>query len=163
MTIPEAVQLVLQSAVLGNGGEIFTLDMGEQIKIADLARDMIRLSGLVVGQDIDLAFTGMRPGEKLYEELFMPEEKFHRTQHKKIFIAANASTMVPGDLEQWIETLAIAAEHDDRITIAEILDMLIPKHQIEQIDAYRPHFQRQCKRRVFPTTKEGLLEASVGE
>ncbi|MBI3913918.1 MAG: polysaccharide biosynthesis protein [Chloroflexi bacterium] len=89
MTIPEAVQLVLQAATLGKGGEIFVLDMGEPIKIVDLARDLIRLSGLEEGRDIDIVFTGMRPGEKLFEEMFLSEENYQHTVHEKIFVARN--------------------------------------------------------------------------
>ncbi len=87
MTIPEAVQLVIQAGALGQSGEIFVLDMEEQVKIIDLARDMIRLSGLQPGQDIEISFTGIRPGEKLYEELFSDREKLLRSQHERIFIA----------------------------------------------------------------------------
>jgi FlaA1/EpsC-like NDP-sugar epimerase len=89
MTIPEAVQLVLQAATLGRGGEIFALDMGEPVRIVDLAEDLIRLSGLQVGQDIDIVFTGLRPGEKLREELFVPAEAYERTVRAKIFVARN--------------------------------------------------------------------------
>ncbi|MCU0494637.1 MAG: polysaccharide biosynthesis protein, partial [Chloroflexaceae bacterium] len=100
MTIPEAVQLVLQAATLGHGGEVFTLDMGEPVKIVDMARDMIELSGLEVGRDIDIVYTGLRPGEKLFEELFVPGESYERTIHEKIFIACNASSFVPRDLDE---------------------------------------------------------------
>lgn len=86
MTIPEAVQLVIQAGAMAKGGEIFVLDMGEPVKIADLARDLIRLSGLEPDLDIEIKFTGLRPGEKMYEELLMAEEGLTDTKHKKIFI-----------------------------------------------------------------------------
>ena len=87
MTIPEAVELVLQAATLGKGGEIFVLDMGKPIKIVDLARDLIRLSGLEEGHDIDIVFTGLRPGEKMFEELFVSGEDYAQTCHEKILVA----------------------------------------------------------------------------
>ena len=86
MTIPEASQLVLQAGTMGEGGEIFILDMGEPVKIADLARDLITLSGFTPGVDIEIAFTGMRPGEKLFEELSVDAEAAVKTSHPKIFI-----------------------------------------------------------------------------
>ncbi|PKO20475.1 MAG: polysaccharide biosynthesis protein, partial [Chloroflexi bacterium HGW-Chloroflexi-1] len=89
MTILEAVQLVLQAAALGQGGEVFVLDMGEPVRIADLARDLIRLSGLEPGRDIDVVYTGLRPGEKLFEELFAAGEDYVRTGHEKIFVCRN--------------------------------------------------------------------------
>jgi FlaA1/EpsC-like NDP-sugar epimerase len=91
MTIPEAVQLVIQAGALGQGGEIFVLDMGEPVKIVDLARDMIILSGLRPEQDIKIEFTGLRPGEKLYEELFSDRENFAVTRHERIFIAPDTA------------------------------------------------------------------------
>jgi len=87
MTIPEAVQLVIQAGAMAKGGEIFILDMGEPVKIADLARDMIRLSGLEPDVDIEIEYIGLRPGEKLYEELLLNEEGITATKYKKIFIA----------------------------------------------------------------------------
>ena len=87
MTIPEACQLVLEACTMGNGGEIFVFDMGESIKIIDLARKMIKLSGLVEGKDIEIKVTGLRPGEKLYEELLAKDENTITTYHPKILIA----------------------------------------------------------------------------
>jgi FlaA1/EpsC-like NDP-sugar epimerase len=87
MTIPEAVQLVLQAGALGRGGELFMLDMGELVKIVDLARDLIRLSGLEVGTDVEIRYTGMRPGEKLYEEMFFEHEHAVPTDHPKVLRA----------------------------------------------------------------------------
>jgi FlaA1/EpsC-like NDP-sugar epimerase len=87
MTIPEATQLVLEAGALGRGGEIFVLDMGQPVRILDLARDMIRLSGLTEGREIEIAFTGLRPGEKLFEELYHEREEALPTPHPKIFAA----------------------------------------------------------------------------
>lgn len=128
MTIPEAVQLVLQAAVLGTGGEVFVLDMGQPIKIVDLARDLIELSGLRLGHDIDIEFTGMRPGEKLFEELFIPGENYERTRHQKIFIAANASQFLPVDLDERIGRLIDAAATDPA-NIKRELRNIIPEYQ----------------------------------
>ena len=129
MTIPEAVQLLLQAAVVGTGGEVFVLDMGQPVKIVDLARDLIELSGLRLGQDIDIAYTGARPGEKLYEELFVPGENYERTQHHKIFIAANASHFLPRDLDERIKKLGDAAAQDNALLIKHALRDLIPEYQ----------------------------------
>lgn len=161
MTIPEAVQLVLQSAVLSEGGEVYTLDMGEQIKIVDLAHDLIRLSGLEVGRDIDITFTGIRPGEKLYEELFMPGETFDRTRHEKIFVAANSSNYVPLHLVEWVETLVQAAMKDDPATILEMLNTLIPQHQIKQVVEYQR--ERACEEAMKVKTTQQQQPTSQEE
>ena len=87
MTISEAVQLVLQAGGMAKGGEIFVLDMGEPVKIDKLAKDLIRLSGLELNKDIEIKYTGLRPGEKLYEELLMEEEGLTSTKHQKIYVA----------------------------------------------------------------------------
>jgi FlaA1/EpsC-like NDP-sugar epimerase len=89
MTIPEACQLVLEAAFMGQGGEIFVFDMGEPVKIYDLAKEMIKLSGFIPGEDIMIEVTGLRPGEKLYEELLSEKEKTLETYHQKIMIANN--------------------------------------------------------------------------
>ena len=86
MTIPEAVSLVLQAGTYARGGEIFVLDMGEPVRILDLAANLIKLSGYKVGEDIEIKITGLRPGEKMYEELLMNEEGLKKTANKMIFI-----------------------------------------------------------------------------
>lgn len=101
MTIPEAVQLVLQATAIGNGGEVFVLDMGEPIRIVDMAKDLIRLSGLELDKDIRIEFIGMRPGEKLFEELLTAEEGTTVTRHEKIFVA-KGSTPYSGTLEDFL-------------------------------------------------------------
>jgi FlaA1/EpsC-like NDP-sugar epimerase len=128
MTIPEAVQLVLQAAVLGKGGEVFVLNMGEPVKIVDLAQDLIELSGLELGRDIDIVFTGLRPGEKLFEELFIPGETYNPTQHDKIFIAANASSLVPPDLDEAINELSYMAWDGSAEEVVASLQKLIPEY-----------------------------------
>jgi len=90
MTIPEAVQLVLQAAALGTNGQVFVLNMGNPIKIVDLARDLIKLSGLKADEDIEVVFTGLRPGEKLHERLFNDDEQPVPTKHNKILVAESS-------------------------------------------------------------------------
>jgi FlaA1/EpsC-like NDP-sugar epimerase len=115
MTIPEAVQLVMQAGALGNGGELFVLEMGEPVKIAELAHDLIRLSGLEEGVDIEIVYTGVRPGEKLYEEVFFGGEDVRPTHHPKV-LRACGDTADPR-LLAYVESLirsAIAYTSDDR-------------------------------------------------
>jgi FlaA1/EpsC-like NDP-sugar epimerase len=132
MTIPEAVQLVLQASVIGGGGEIFVLDMGKPIKIFDLAKDIIRLSGYEVDKDIKIILTGLRPGEKLFEELFIPGEIYEKTIHEKILIAANASHFIPEGFEENLEILLEKRHENDRDTIAGLLKRLVPEFSGEE-------------------------------
>lgn len=129
MTIPEAVQLVLQASVLGKGGEVFVLDMGEPVRIVQLAEDLIRLSGLEVGRDIEIVYTGLRPGEKLFEELFINGENSQRTAHEQIFIGADAGKFVPPQLDEKLERLAEAARYNDQATLIETLHDLVPEYK----------------------------------
>lgn len=128
MTIPEAVGLVMQASALGKGGEIFVLDMGKPVKIVDLARQMIELSGFKVGEDIDIKFTGLKPGEKLYEELQHCNEQHQKTEHPRImrFVtssdAAKASRQAIAELEPFTDELS-ANE------IKRNLKVLIPEYQ----------------------------------
>ena len=130
MTIPEAAQLVMEAGVFANGGEIFVLDMGEPVKIYDLAEKMIKLSGLTVGRDIDIVVTGLRPGEKLYEELLMDEEGLSSTKNKKIFVAK------PNDidfekLKEDIDVLLKYANEEDSQSIRYKLKCLVPSFKEE--------------------------------
>ena len=130
MTIPEAAQLVLQAASMGRGGEIFVLDMGEQVKIVDLAREMITLSGFRPDVDIRIVFTGLRPGEKLYEELAMDGENVARTAHPKVGIWQN----VPIDWDTTVRQIdALLADADglDRAETRRRLKEIVPEFYLE--------------------------------
>ncbi len=135
MTIPEAVQLVLQAATLAAvecSHGIFVLDMGEPIKIADLAKDLIELSGQQVGRDIEIIFTGLRPGEKLFEELFGAGEDYHRTRHAKIFVADGASrpssAAAAEILEKQIDCLLQQATLNQASEIRRLLQEIVPNY-----------------------------------
>ncbi|MBS1791595.1 MAG: polysaccharide biosynthesis protein [Acidobacteria bacterium] len=123
MTIPEAAQLIIQAGALGQRGEIFLLDMGEPVKVFDLAKDMIRLSGLTVGEDIDIEFKGLRPGEKLKEELLIAEEGAEMTRYEKIFVAPPLQYDFAW-LESRIAELTTAAEAGDEDAIYEIFSAM---------------------------------------
>jgi FlaA1/EpsC-like NDP-sugar epimerase len=128
MTIPEAVQLVLQASLLGQGGEVFVLDMGEQVKVVDLARNMIVLSGLVPNQDIQIEYSGLRPGEKLYEELFEETEQVEPTAHAKIRRAINAAAVQSDRLDCAIANLEAAVSHGDDDELIRRLNDAVPTY-----------------------------------
>ncbi len=132
MTIPEAVELVLQAAALGQGGEVFILDMGEPVKILDLAHDLIALSGLQVGRDIDIEITGLRPGEKLFEELFRGDENHVRTQHERVLVCRNGSTPIHipsgSPWKELVEALLLAAQAGDSAKTCSLLRELVPEY-----------------------------------
>jgi FlaA1/EpsC-like NDP-sugar epimerase len=124
MLIPEAVQLIIQAGAMGSGGEIFVLDMGQPVKIAELAQDLIKLSGLRPGQDIEIEFVGLRPGEKLYEELLTAEEGLTKTIYKKIFVG-QPQPIESGALADRLQSLYVAANQDDELTIRNSLASLV--------------------------------------
>lgn len=128
MTIPEAVQLVLQASLLGRGGEVFVLDMGEQVKVVDLARNMIVLSGLVPDRDIQIVYSGLRPGEKLYEELFDDTEQVEPTSHAKIRRAISASAIQSDRLDRVLAHLEAAVSHGDDDELIRRLNEAVPTY-----------------------------------
>jgi FlaA1/EpsC-like NDP-sugar epimerase len=149
MTIPEATQLVLQAAALGEGGEIFVLDMGEPVRIVDLARDMIALSGFEPEVDIDIVFTGVRPGEKLFEELGTAEDRVDRTRHEKIFVG-RIPERPPSVVRQGLMRLRSAVEARDERLIREALQSVVPEADL-----------LEDERRAAPRVEQRL--ASGGE
>ena len=134
MTIPEAVSLVLNAGGMAKGGEIFVLDMGDPVKITDLAENMIKLAGLTIGKDIDIEFTGLRPGEKLFEELLMAEEGLEKTGSDKIFIGK------PGQIKEdavfeWIRNAEQDIRHcSSAVTVAKLKELIDTFKSPEEIN-----------------------------
>jgi FlaA1/EpsC-like NDP-sugar epimerase len=144
MTIPEAVQLVLQGAVLSAGGEVLMLNMGEPVKIVDLANDLICLSGYQVDKDIKICFTGLRPGEKLYEELLIPGEEYQPTEHEKLLVVKNASKIVSEQLTRVVADLGQAAFSNDSEQIRDLLKTLVDGYRVETAKA-KPYAQTAAR------------------
>ena len=124
MSIPEAVALVLQAGAMGEGGEVFVLDMGEQVKILEVAQEMIRLHGLEPDKDIPIVFTGMRKGEKLYEELSTPMETVEPTSHPKI--SKNKNEIVQEDILEKVEVFRELIKKPDKVKIVKALQTIVP-------------------------------------
>ena len=127
MTIPEAVSLVLQAGAMGKGGEIFVFDMGQMIKIADLAKKMIKLSGYTIGKDMELVYSGLRPGEKLYEEVLSDAEATQPTHHPKILIARVQEYNVDR-LSQWFDEVKSMLSEQSNDSLVAALKALIPEY-----------------------------------
>ncbi|MBM3923051.1 MAG: polysaccharide biosynthesis protein [Sphingomonadales bacterium] len=142
MTIPEATQLVLEAGSMGNGGEIYVFDMGKPVPIVDLARKMIRLSGLVPGIDIEIKYTGLRPGEKLYEELLNDAENTLPTHHQKILIAKTGTEAIPALEQVYQELFVLAADASRHLEMVGKMKVLVPEFisnnsVFEQLDQQR--------------------------
>ena len=144
MTIPEASQLVLQAAVMGRGGEVFVLDMGEPVRILDLARNLITLSGFKPDEDIEITFSGIRPGEKLFEELAMDAEDMQPTRHPKIHIWKN----IPADEAALNDTvkqlLTVADSKDNHDKIVRLIKKVVPEY-VGDVDSMKLHEEHLSK------------------
>ena len=127
MTIPEAVELVIQAGAIARGGEIFVLDMGEPVRIADLARDLIKLYGYQPDEDIEINYTGTRPGEKLYEELFSGREEMASTLHERIFISRKEMDLAYAGIKKKIPVL-IRKVGSDRGAILNLIARIVPEY-----------------------------------
>jgi len=130
MTTPEACLLVLEAGAMGQGGEVFVLDMGKPIKILNLAKEMIRLSGLEPDKDIPIVFTKPRPGEKIFEEILTGEEGVIATKNKKIF-KAKLSKVDKDELERQLRVLRQLIEREEKEKIIDTLKKLIPSYKIK--------------------------------
>jgi len=155
MTIPEASQLVLQAGLLGDTGKVYVLDMGEPVRIADLAADMIRLSGLKPGEDIEIQFKGLRPGEKLHEELFLDQERSHTTLHAKVF-ESNPQGISPDMLQEGLEAFrkATALPYRQRQPeIVRLLRWMVPTYtpSVLGVGRYGGHVWNRRKRTTTET------------
>lgn len=157
MTIPEAVSLVLQAGASAKGGEIFVLDMGQPVKIADLARNLIRLSGYKEGVDMEIKYTGLRPGEKLYEELLMKEEGLKSTENELIHIGKP----IEFDEDEFLKDLedlyqSAYAETDHMKTIVK---KIVPTYHLRQADAIRDQKIQESWKQSFPDASSNLPDA----
>jgi FlaA1/EpsC-like NDP-sugar epimerase len=132
MTIPEAVLLVIQAGFMGDGGEVFVLDMGEPVKIIDMAQDLIRLYGLEPGTDIQIEITGLRPGEKLFEELLNAEEGVIETDHKEIFKAICSRKLSKQDLDNKISHLFELVENGNQESVRFLLQKIVPTYTFNE-------------------------------
>jgi len=158
MTIPEAVQLVIQAGAMASDGKVFVLDMGKPVKIMDLARNLIRLSGFTPDRDIRIELTGIRPGEKLFEEVLTAEEGTTTTSHAKIFMA-RASQINHGKLQRGLDRLEQAVQRSDGEMIKECLGDLIPSYKTS-----RPAPRMEIEPRLLdPEVERALEEAQIEE
>lgn len=157
MTIPEAVSLVLQAGASAKGGEIFVLDMGKPVKIADLARNMIRLSGLKEGVDIEIKYTGLRPGEKLYEELLMKEEGLKGTENELIHIGRPLEFQEEEFLKDLEELYQEAYAETDQMK--RIVKKIVPTYHLREADIIRDQKIQSGWKKDFQDTRTNLPTA----
>ena len=142
MTIPEAAKLVLEAGKIGRSGDILLFDMGKPVKVLDLAKRMIQLAGLVPGQDIEIKITQLRPGEKMFEELFKDSEEFAETDHPKILRAKKCTDTTPEFYTLLKELYEVAMAHNNE-GIPAILNKMIPEFN------HTPHLSNKAKEKAL--------------
>lgn len=157
MTIPEAVSLVLQAGASAKGGEIFVLDMGKPVKIVDLAKNLIRLSGYTLGTDMEIKYTGLRPGEKLYEELLMAEEGLENTENDKIHIGKPMEFDEEAFLKDLEDLYKEAYAETDRMKY--IVHKIVPTYHLRDADMKRDQHIQACWNKEFSDTRSNLPSA----
>lgn len=166
MTIPEAVQLVLQASTMGEGGELFVLNMGQETRIVELAEQLIRLSGLEPYEDIPITFTGLRPGEKMYEQLWVEGEIPVPTDHDKIF-TTHSHEDLSGDLFQTINEILAAAEQSDRAAIMRSIQKLVSGYQPDLHDGLSAETPFTHRTKILVADDDpailGLIESILSE
>jgi FlaA1/EpsC-like NDP-sugar epimerase len=135
MTIPEASRLILQAGAIGRGGEIFVLKMGTPIRIADMARDLIRLSGFKPDEDIEIKEIGLRPGEKLFEELITQGEGIQETEHEEIMVLRSDNHVSMQEMNRHIEKLVKLAQAADAKGIKEELKRVVPEYEPQDTES----------------------------
>ncbi|CUX34243.1 UDP-N-acetyl-alpha-D-glucosamine C6 dehydratase [Clostridium sp. C105KSO13] len=157
MTIPEAVSLVLEAGASARGGEIFVLDMGQPVRIVDLAKNLIRLSGYTLGVDIEIQYTGLRPGEKLYEELLMAEEGLQNTENEKIHIGKP----IEFDEEEFLKDLQdlYREAYGETECMKDIVHKIIPTYHLREADVQRDRQLQSCWKQEFADTRSELPSA----
>jgi FlaA1/EpsC-like NDP-sugar epimerase len=155
MTIPEACQLVLEAGVMGAGGEIFIFDMGESVRILDVAKKMVKLSGLQLGKDIQISFTGLRPGEKLYEELLANSENTQPTHHEKIMIAKVRAYDYDQVSQQLVNLKQLLNLGDETRIVTKI------KELVPEFVSNNSRFEELDKVRFNPDTEPGPKEPLI--
>ncbi|MGF1671934.1 MAG: SDR family NAD(P)-dependent oxidoreductase [Balneolaceae bacterium] len=161
MTIPEAVLLVMQAGSMGDGGEVFVLDMGEPVKIMDMASDLIRLHGLEPGVDIQFEFTGLRPGEKLFEELLNAEEGVTETKHAEIYKAICSKRLEKNELSKKLAKLFNSIDSSDFDCIRTILHEMVPSYTFNK-NLESENLLQKSQNGHTKKTREGLSYESVG-
>ena len=160
MTIPEAVQLVIQAGAFAKGGEVFILDMGKPVKIVDLARDLIRFSGFVPDEDIEIVFSGIRPGEKLYEEILTDEEGVSATKHDRIFVGKPVAFSLE-EVQSMVKNLVSIANQgnvDNTEEIKGFLKQIVPTYQYNPQDTKFKHETIQ-----LDEIQTGRVEVAAGQ